>query len=459
MNSRVLIVDDEQNIRRKLTALLEQQEYEVRDVGQGNDASDAINSFEPAVVLLDLVMPPGSDGIATLEVLQRQHPDVVVIMMSGKASLHDEVRATQLGAFQFLEKPLTSESVLVTVKAATELAKARAENRELRTALEKNHSIIGASEEMEIVRALVTQVAATPSRVLITGESGTGKELVARAIHHQSVRRHNRLVSVNCAAIPRELIESEMFGHERGAFTGATSRRHGKFELAHGGTLFLDEIGDLGGDAQAKLLRVLETGCIERVGSENEISVDVRIVAATNQDLSDMVTQRSFREDLFYRLNVFPIHVAPLRARSQDIPSLVAHFAAQVSERHGRPVAPFTPNAMRRLAGHTWPGNVRELANIVERLAIMAANRDVEATDVDNALGGSPPRVSAAAFQPSGGLAETMQSLEATLIGDALHQADGNVAKAARHLKTDRANLYRRLRRLGIDPNDTPVSQ
>ncbi len=459
MNSRVLIVDDEQNIRRMLTALLEQQEYEVRDVGQGNDASDAINSFEPAVVLLDLVMPPGSDGIATLEVLQRQHPDVVVIMMSGKASLHDAVRATQLGAFQFLEKPLTSESVLVTVKAATELAKTRAENRELRTALEKNHSIIGASEEMEIVRALVTQVAATPSRVLITGESGTGKELVARAIHHQSVRRHNRLVSVNCAAIPRELIESEMFGHERGAFTGATSRRHGKFELAHGGTLFLDEIGDLGGDAQAKLLRVLETGCIERVGSENEIRVDVRIVAATNQDLSDMVTQRSFREDLFYRLNVFPIHVAPLRARSQDIPSLVAHFAAHVSERHGRPVAPFTPNAMRRLAGHTWPGNVRELANIVERLAIMAANRDVEADDVDRALGGSPGRVPAAAFQPSGGLAETLQSVESTLIADALHQADGNVAKAARHLKTDRANLYRRLRRLGIDPNDTPVSQ
>ena len=459
MNSRVLIVDDEQNIRRMLTALLEQHEYEVQDVGQGNEAPDVVNSFEPAVVLLDLIMPPGSDGIATLEILQRERPDVVVIMMSGKASLHDAVRATQLGAFQFLEKPLTPEGVLVTVKAATELAKTRAENRELRTALGKNHSIIGTSEEIETVRALITQVAATPSRVLITGESGTGKELVARAIHDQSARRNSRLVSVNCAAIPRELIESEMFGHERGAFTGATNRRHGRFELAHGGTLFLDEIGDLDGDAQAKLLRVLETGSIERVGGENEISVDVRIVAATNQDLSDLVTRGFFRDDLFYRVNVFPIHVPPLRVLRHDIPPLVAHFAAQVSERSGRAVATFTSDAMRRLASHTWPGNVRELANIVERLAIIAGNRDVEAADVHAALGGSPSRVPSASLQSSGGLTDALQSVEKTLIADALHQADGNVAEAARHLKTDRANLYRRLRRLGIDPNDTPVSK
>ncbi len=459
MNSRVLIVDDEPNIRRMLTALLEQDEYEVRGVGQGNEAPDVVNSFEPAVVLLDLIMPPGPDGIATLEVLQRERPDVVVIMMSGKASLHDAVRATQLGAFQFLEKPLAPESVLVTIKAATELAKTRAENRELRTALRKDHSIIGTSEEIEAVRALITQVAATPSRVLITGESGTGKELVARAIHDQSARRHSRLVSVNCAAIPRELIESEMFGHERGAFTGATNRRHGKFELAHGGTLFLDEIGDLDVDAQAKLLRVLETGSIERVGGEKEISVDVRIVAATNQDLSDLVTRGKFREDLFYRLNVFPIHVPPLRARSQDIPPLVAHFAAQVSERSGRPVATFTSDAMRRMAGHTWPGNVRELANIVERLAIITSNREVGAADVHDAVGGSPQRVPSASLQSSGSLSDALQSVEKTLIADALQQADANVAQAARHLKTDRANLYRRMRRLGIDKNDTPVSK
>ncbi len=459
MNSRVLIVDDEPNIRRMLTALLEQDEYEVRDVGQGTEAPDVVSSFDPAVVLLDLIMPPGPDGIATLEILQRERPDVVVIMMSGKASLHDAVRATQLGAFQFLEKPLAPESVLVTIKAATELAKTRAENSELRTALRKNRSIIGTSEEIETVRALITQVAATPSRVLITGESGTGKELVARAIHDQSARRHRKLVSVNCAAIPRELIESEMFGHERGAFTGATNRRHGKFELAHGGTLFLDEIGDLDGDAQAKLLRVLETGTLERVGGEKEIRVDVRIVAATNQDLSDMVTRGNFREDLFYRLNVFPIHVPPLRVRSQDIPPLVAHFAAQVSERSGRPVATFTSDAMRRMADHIWPGNVRELANIVERLAIITSNREIGAADVHDAVGGPAPRVPSTSLQSSGSLSDALQSVEKSLIADALQQADANVAQAARHLKTDRANLYRRMRRLGIDTKDTPVSK
>ena len=282
--------------------------------------------------------------------------------------------------------------------------------------------------------------------------------MVARAIHDQSARRHSKLVSVNCAAIPRELIESEMFGHERGAFTGATNRRHGRFELAHGGTLFLDEIGDLDGEAQAKLLRVLETGSIQRVGGENEITVDVRIVAATNQDLRDLITRGIFREDLFYRLNVFPIHVPPLRVHSTDIPLLVVHLAAQVSERTGRPAATFTADAMRRLARHTWPGNVRELANIVERLVIITAGREVGAADVHAALGASPPRVPSASQQP-GGLADALQSVEKTLIADALQQADGNVAEAARHLNTDRANLYRRMRRLAIDPKDTPVSK
>jgi two-component system nitrogen regulation response regulator NtrX len=459
MNPRVLIVDDEQNIRRMLGALLEQHDYDVHGVSGGAEAPGAVASFAPDVILMDLVMPPGPDGIATLEQLRREHPNPVVIMMSGKASLPDAVRATQLGAFQFLEKPLTPEGVLVTVKAALDLTRARAENRELRTALQSTHSIMGKSAAIEGVRALVAQVAPTPSRVLITGESGTGKELVANAIHTQSERRDSKLVSVNCAAIPRELIESEMFGHERGAFTGAVGRRVGKFELAHRGTLFLDEVGDLALDAQAKLLRVLETGTVERVGGDREIAVDVRVVAATNKDLDTNVKNGSFREDLFYRLNVFPIHVPPLRERREDAPRLVAHFAARVSEKWGRPPAMFTPEAVRQLTAHSWPGNVRELANIVERLTIIAGGEDVTAAHVVATLGPAAARPASPSPGPPGGLSRALQEFETDLVRAALRDAGGNVAEAARRLDTDRANLYRRMRRLGVDPNDTPVSK
>jgi two-component system nitrogen regulation response regulator NtrX len=459
VNPRVLIIDDEQNIRRMLGALLEQHDYDVHGVSGGAEASSAVASFAPDVILMDLVMPPGPDGIATLEQLRREHPYLVVIMMSGKASLPDAVRATQLGAFQFLEKPLTPEGVLVTVKAALDLARTREENRELRTAMRSAHSIIGTSAAIEGVRALVSQVAPTPSRVLITGESGTGKELVANAIHAQSERRDNKLVSVNCAAIPRELIESEMFGHERGAFTGAVGRRVGKFELAHRGTLFLDEVGDLGLDAQAKLLRVLETGTVERVGGDREIAVDVRVVAATNKNLDTNVKNGSFREDLFYRLNVFPIQVPPLRERREDTPRLVAHFAARVSEKCGRSPATFTPDALRQLTAHPWPGNVRELANIVERLTIIATGEAVTAAHVVAALGPGAAHSARPDAGATGGLSQALQEFETDLLRAALRDAGGNVAEAARRLDTDRANLYRRMRRLGVDPNDTPVSK
>jgi two-component system nitrogen regulation response regulator NtrX len=459
VNPRVLIIDDEQNIRLMLGALLEQHDYDVHGVSGGAEASSAVASFAPDVILMDLVMPPGPDGIATLEQLRREHPDLVVIMMSGKASLPDAVRATQLGAFQFLEKPLTPEGVLVTVKAALDLARAREENRELRTALQADHSIIGTSAAIEGVRALVAQVAPTHSRVLITGESGTGKELVANAIHAQGERRDHKLVSVNCAAIPRELIESEMFGHERGAFTGAVGRRIGKFELAHRGTLFLDEVGDLGLDAQAKLLRVLETGTVERVGGDREIAVDVRVVAATNKDIDINVQNGSFREDLFYRLNVFPIHVPPLRERPEDVPRLVAHFAARVSDKCGRPPALFTPDAVGQLAAHPWPGNVRELANIVERLTIVAGGGEVTAGHVMATLVPATPHRATQDKGIQGGLTQALQDFEADLVRAAIREAGGNVAEAARRLETDRANLYRRMRRLGIDPNDTHVSK
>jgi two-component system nitrogen regulation response regulator NtrX len=461
MTGRILVVDDEQNIRRMLRAVLEEQEYEVGDVGGGSEACVACESFDPDVVLLDLVMPPGPDGIETLALLKERCPELVVIMMSGKASLHDAVRATQLGAFQFLEKPLTPESMLVAVKAGIDLCKVRAENRALRAQLDDPHTIVGTSKGIEAVRALVTQVAPTPVRVLISGESGTGKELVARAIHRQSPRSERPLICVNSAAIPRELVESEMFGHERGAFTGASEPRRGRFELADGGTLFLDEVGELDPDVQAKLLRVLETGVIERVGGEAGRNVDVRVVAATNKDLESEVKSGGFREDLFYRLNVFPIHVPPLRDRVADIPELASHLATVSGTRCGRPAVTFAKDGLERLKTHSWPGNVRELANVIERLTIVCRKEVVDSTDVDAVLGGAGPGggPSSARGSATGVLADDLDAYETILIEKAIADAGGNIADAARRLKTDRANLYRRMRRLGIGQKDTSVSK
>ena len=458
MKPRVLIIDDEPNIRRMLRALLEQAAFEVADVPGGTEAPAALASFEPDVVLLDLIMPPGPDGIATLQNIRATHPDLVVIMMSGKASLADAVRATQLGAFQFLEKPLSPEGVVAVVGAAGELSRTRAENRELREAIEPSQTMVGQSPAIEQIRSLIAQVAPTESRVLITGESGTGKELVARALHDQSGRAGERMVSVNCAAIPGTLIESELFGHERGAFTGAVNRRAGRFSAAHRGTLFLDEVGDLGLDAQAKLLRVLETGIIEPVGGETEVEVDVRVIAATNHDLEKQVAERQFRADLFYRLNVFPIHMPTLRDRKGDIPLLVSRFSAQIGAGTGRRPPAFSEAAVRRLAAHSWPGNIRELANIVERLAIMAGEGTIAEDHVEAAIGGATARPDPGQVRFPVRLTEALDACETDLIRQAIGSARGNIADAARKLHTDRANLYRRMRRLGITHRDTPVS-
>ena len=459
MSPRVLLVDDEANIRRMVGALLESEGFETFEAADGNIALTRLVEHSPDVVLLDLMMPPGPDGLATLEQIRRRVPHVPVVMMSGKANLTDAVRATKLGAFQFLEKPLTPEGLLVTLRSALELGRTRAENRQLHEQLGHSDPLIGSSVAMEEVRAMIARVAPTESRVLITGESGTGKELVASAIHRQSARGGKPFVTVNSAALPRDLVESEMFGHERGAFTGATERRQGRFELADGGTLFLDEVGDLGPEAQAKLLRVLETGVVERVGGERPFSVDVRVIAATNKDLTVALRQGQFREDLWFRLNVVPIHIPPLRERPEDVAPLVRHFAARCATRLGRPVK-FDAGALPLLAAYSWPGNVRELANIVERLAILAAVETLTAADVARMLpsqdGTAPPRAAA----PAGGdapwrdiaLSETLDQYERELIARALSVSQGNVAEAARRLLTDRANLYRRMRRLGIDP-------
>jgi two-component system nitrogen regulation response regulator NtrX len=453
MSPRILIVDDEANIRRMVGALLQAEGYETADAASGPAGLAAVDRAAPDAVLLDLMMPPGPDGLATLAELKQRAPDVPVVMMSGKATLADAVRATKLGAFQFLEKPLTPEGVLVALRGALELSRARAENRRLHEQLGHADPLVGTSRAMQEVRELIARVAPTEARVLITGESGTGKELVASAIHRHSARAAKPFVCVNSAAIPRDLVESEMFGHERGSFTGASERRLGRFELADGGTLFLDEVGDLGAEAQAKLLRVLETGIVERLGAEKPITVDVRVVAATNKDLAKAVAGGQFREDLLFRLNVIPLHIPPLRERADDITPLAKHFAVRQAARLARPVE-LDAGALQLLQSYSWPGNVRELSNVVERLAILSTGERISADDVARVMpqDGGPSGQPADDGTPDTGLSDALDRFERTLIARALSRASGNVAEAARRLATDRANLYRRMRRLGLEP-------
>jgi two-component system, NtrC family, nitrogen regulation response regulator NtrX len=452
--SSILIVDDEPNIRRMLGSLLRAEGYRVREAGSGEAAVVEVRSAEPDAVLMDLYMP-GGDGLDALPRLRELAPGLPVVMMSGRATLSDAVRATRLGAFHFIEKPLSPEAVLLTLRSALELRQARDLNLALRAELGEGETLIGDSDAMEEVRALIARVAPTDARVLVSGESGTGKELVAAAIHRLSQRAAGPLVRLNCAAIPRDLVESELFGHERGAFTGATERRRGRFELAHGGTLFLDEVGDLGAEAQAKLLRALEAGEIERVGGGEPIAVDVRIVAATNKDLRAEAAAGRFREDLFFRLLVIPIHLPPLRDRRDDIPRLVDHFLARHRTRSGLRPPRLTPAALDVLSRHGWPGNVRELANIAERLAILHAGAEVGPAQIRSVLvgGGAGTGTTRPAFDPADDrpLADRLDEFERTLILGAVEASGGSMAEAARRLRTDRANLYRRMRRLGID--------
>jgi two-component system nitrogen regulation response regulator NtrX len=448
----VLIVDDEGNIRRMLRALLESEGYGVREAGTGEEGLEAAQKEPPEVVLLDLMLP-GMNGLDALSRLAEVAPGVPVVMMSGRATLSDAVEATRRGAFHFIEKPLTPEAVLITLRGAMEISRARDLTRALTAEIGPEAELVGTTPSMKHVRELVRKVAPTDARILITGESGTGKELAAAAIHGLSTRSAGPFIRVNSAAIPRDLVESEMFGHEKGAFTGATERRRGRFELAHGGTLFLDEVADLGEEAQSKLLRVLEGGVLERVGGSGPISVDVRVIAATNRDLRAEVRAGRFREDLLFRLEVLPIRMPALRERREDIPLLVEHALQRLRKRQGMRPPRFSRDALAALQGYAWPGNVRELLNVVERLAILVVGPEVQPGDVAAVL----PRTDLA--HPSGptyededtrGLRERLDAYERELIIGALHAAGGNVAEAGRRLQTDRANLYRRMRRLGI---------
>ena len=451
----VLIVDDEPNIRRMVGALLAGEGYDIKEAASGAQGIAKAAEAEPDAVMLDLMMPGELDGMATLARLRIEHPDTAVIMMSGRASLNDAVNATKLGAVNFLEKPLTPEGVLFAIASALELRQSRRVARELREELGFAGEMVGDSPQMQAVRALIDRVAASDARVLITGESGTGKELVASAIHDAGTRRDKPFIRVNCAAIPRDLVESEMFGHERGSFTGATQARVGRFELAHNGTLFLDEIGDLSLDAQAKLLRAIEAKEIHRVGGNKSIRVDVRIIAATNHDLARAVRDGAFREDLFFRLNVIPIALPPLRERDGDVRQLVRHFSLLYFKRTGQIPPVWTPQAMNVLEHHSWPGNVRELANIVERISIVSPGSEITAEYVRAVLNPAdvvpPLAIESKPSDMTGGLSEILDAQERRLIQNALDQSKGNIAEAARTLKTDRPNLYRRMKRLGLE--------
>ena len=453
MSRRVLVVDDEAGIRETLAQLLEYEGYEVRAVASGAAALAAFPEFAPHLTFLDVKMQ-GLDGLEVLSRLRAHDPAAVVVMISGHATIADAVEATQRGAYDILEKPLDTERLLVTLRNALGHLTLRDENQRLREVVERHGALVGGSAAMRALVAQVERVAATGARVLITGENGTGKELVARALHQHSPRAREPFIAVNCAAIPAELIESELFGHVKGSFTGAVADRAGTFELADGGTLLLDEIGDMSLAAQAKVLRVLEDGAVTRIGAARGRTVDVRVLAATNKRLDAEIAAGRFREDLFYRLNVVPIVVPPLRDRRDDIPMLIRHFT-ELAAATGVPARPVDPAALDRLVALDWPGNVRELRNTVERLLLLAAGPRVTAADVERLV---LPRGASAtdAASPLGGLEacatwdEFKRAAERAYLAHHLRRHGWNVAETARALEMPRSNLYAKIERHGL---------
>jgi two-component system nitrogen regulation response regulator NtrX len=450
MSRRILVIDDEAGIRQALGQLLEYEGFEVKTASGGAEGITQYDSFRPQLVFLDVKMA-GLDGLEVLKRLRQADPTATVVMISGHATIQTAVEATQLGAYDILEKPLDTDRVLVLLRNAFENRQLSEENARLRETIDSRYEIVGRSFGIRALLDRIEKVAATPARVLITGENGTGKELVARAIHRQSTRAKKPFVEVNCAAIPGELIESELFGHMKGSFTGAVSDRAGKFEQADGGTLFLDEIGDMSANAQAKVLRVLQDGVVTRIGGNKPVQVDVRVLAATNKNLEEEITAGRFREDLFYRLNVVPIAVPALRERREDIPQLVVHFLQQLAARDGLPARGITDDAIRRLQELEWQGNVRELRNTVERLVILASHAVIGVADVDRLVGRR------AAESPGlGGLLdiatfeEFKQAAERAYLLAKLRAFDWNVSETARALDMPRSNLYKKIERYAL---------
>jgi len=454
MSKTILVVDDEKDIRTSLTGILEDEGYQVTTASSGVEAIESIHQDIPDLVLLDIWMP-GLDGLETLEKLKILFPHITVIMISGHGTIETAVRSTKLGAFDFIEKPLSLDKVLIAVNNALRLRELRVENEELRRVAGYEYELIGDSPAIVSLREQVMRIAPTNASVLITGENGTGKELVARSIHYYSQRRSKPFVTVNCAAIPEELIESELFGHEKGAFAGALAQKKGKFDLADGGTLFLDEISDMPLATQAKILRLLQERCFERAGGTRLVTVDVRIIAAANKALEGDVKSGRFREDLFYLLNVVPLKVPPLRERKEDIPVLVPYFATQFYRREAREPKAFTPEALDLIAQHNWPGNVRELKNIMERILIMTSTKTISADDISGLFGDSAVRVSAESANghpwAPGTLREARVEFERDFIIQKLEENDWNISRTAEIIELERSNLHRKIKSYRID--------
>jgi two-component system nitrogen regulation response regulator NtrX len=444
---RILVVDDERGIRTTLGGILGDEGYRALTAPNGAEALARIGEEVPDLVILDIWLPE-VDGIEVLAEIKRQWPDLPVVMISGHGTIETAVKATKLGAYDFVEKPLSLDKTLLVVERALEHARLERENRQLRERIERAHEIIGTSAPIMELRRQIATAAPTNGRVLVVGENGSGKELVARAIHALSGRRDRPFVEVNCAAIPDELIESELFGHEKGAFTGAAARRRGKFEVADGGTLFLDEIGDMSLKTQAKVLRALEEQTVEHVGGHEPIRVDVRVIAASNQPLPELIAQGRFREDLFYRLNVIPIEVPALRRRREDIALLVEHFLKTFSAEYGKRAKTLTGEAMGYFMAYDWPGNVRELRNMVERLVIMSPGDVITPEDLPPPL---RPRDAVAASGVGGqNLREARDGFERAYILGELRSHDWNITHAAQALGIGRVNLWRKLKAYGI---------
>ena len=444
----LLIVDDEANTLASLSRAFRLAGHEAIVCDNAAKALELAKSQHFDLVLSDVVMP-AKDGLSLLEDLRAQGVATPVVMMSGQAHIEMAVRATRLGALDFLEKPISTDKLLLTVENVLRLQRLESENRQLRQRLGK-HEIIWSGDTMRKIMAQVERVASSETRVCILGETGTGKELVARTLHERSPRANLPFVTLNCAAVPAELIESELFGHEKGSFTGAAGRHLGKFEQADHGTIFLDEIGDMPMPMQAKLLRVLEEGEVERIGGEKPIAVDVRVIVATHRSLETLVKEGKFRQDLFHRIYVFPLVLPPLRERREDIPTLVEHFARQVCGQNGWKPIPFTPEAVEALRAHTWPGNVRELRNVVERLMLLATDGQVDVATVHLALP-SASDVQSAAASATGPLANRVQDFEREAILAELKRCNNHVTNTAKALGLERSHLYKKAEQLGID--------
>jgi len=449
---RILVVDDERAVRSALRVNLTRAGYEVTLAEDGQSALDELTARLPDLVLTDLRMPR-IDGMLLLEAIHTEHPQLPVVMMTGHGSVRDAVKAMQSGAADYVIKPIRRDELLVILERALRARHLEQEVDRLRRALAEGRrfeQLIGAAASMERVYARIEAVADTDAMVLVTGPTGAGKELVSRAVHARSSRKQRPFVALNCAALPEHLLESELFGHEKGAFTGAVRRHAGRFEQASGGTLLLDEIGEIPLATQVRLLRVLESGQVQRVGGQTPIQVDTRVIAATNRDLTEEVQAGRFRADLYYRLNVFHIPVPPLDERRDDIPALAEHFIRHFAQRHGRPARQLTPTVLDRLQCHSWPGNVRQLAHVIERAVLLSPTSTIEDVELDEVPPGVPTTQPPSPLQDTD-LVDALRDLEARMIIDALQAAGGVQAEAARRLGVSRSNLHYRVKKLGIE--------